>query len=285
MTRLRLLILRSVVIVSVALFSLPALRVLPRVSAQTNDYVVGPQDILTITVWDQADLTGKFNVEADGTFSFPLIGRVKGGGLTLRDLESELKKRLADGYFKNPQLSVAVEQYRSQRIFIVGEVRQPGTYPLTGDMTLIEAFARAGSSTPDAAGNAVIVRASAGRSQPTLPDQQDASEIIHVSLRELETGSLSNNVSLRDGDTIFVPRAEILTVYVFGQVKSPGAYPIKKDTTVLQALSLAGGVGDRGTTSKVRIVRLVSGKKTELKVNLDDPVQAGDTIIVLERFF
>jgi polysaccharide export outer membrane protein len=257
---------------------------LPGVAAQTNDYVIGPQDILTITIWDQSDLSGKFNVEADGTFTFPLIGRIKGGGLTLRELEEELKKRLADGYFKRPQLSVAVEQYRSQRIFIVGEVRQPGTFPLTGDMTLIEGFARAGGATPDAAGNAIIVRASDGRPTPGGSDEQTSAEIIHVSLRQLETGSLSNNVSLRDGDTIFVPRAEVLTVYVFGQVRSPGAFAIKKDMTVLQALSLAGGVNDRGTTSRIRIVRLVRGKKTELKVNLDDPVQAGDTIMVLERF-
>src|SRR4051812_21724567 len=86
---------------------------------QTIDYVVGPQDVLTITVWDQTDLSGKFAVEADGTFTFPLIGRVKAGSLTLREVEHTLKQRLADGFFRNPQVSVAIEQYRSQRIFIV----------------------------------------------------------------------------------------------------------------------------------------------------------------------
>src|SRR2546425_1391059 len=85
---------------------------------QAIDYVVGPQDVLTITVWDQADLSGKFAVEADGTFTFPLIGRVKAGGLTLRELEHAVKQRLADGVFRNPQVSVAIEQYRSQRIFV-----------------------------------------------------------------------------------------------------------------------------------------------------------------------
>src|SRR5687768_8687784 len=104
----------------------------------TIDYVVGPQDVLTITVWNQPNLSGKFSVETDGTFTFPLIGRIKAGGLTLREVEEALKKRLADGFFRHPQVSAAVEQYRSQRIFIVGEVRQPGPYPLTGDMTLIE---------------------------------------------------------------------------------------------------------------------------------------------------
>ncbi len=253
------------------------------VLAQSTDYVVGSQDVLTITLWDQPDLSGKFGVDSDGTFSFPLIGRVKAGGLTLQEVEKELKKRLADGYFKNPQLSVAVEQYRSQRIFIVGEVRQPGTYPLTGDMTLIEAFARAGSATPTAAGQVVIVRSPGEKSKPTLPGEQAASEVIHVSLKELETGSLNNKVALRDGDTIFVPRAE--TVYLFGEVKSPGAYPIQKDTTVLQALSLAGGVAERGSTSRIRIIRIVNGAKKELNAKLTDLVQAGDTIVVLERFF
>ena len=96
-------------------------------SAQSAaDYVVGPQDVLTIQVFDQPDLGGKYTVEADGTFTFPLIGRVKAGGLTLRGFEKRLKKRLADGFFKNPQVTVAVEQYRSQRVFVMGEVRSPG---------------------------------------------------------------------------------------------------------------------------------------------------------------
>src|SRR5678816_4504161 len=82
-------------------------------SAQSaGDYVIGPQDVLTIQVFDQADLGGKYAVETDGTFSFPLIGRITAGGMTLRNFEGELKKKLADGYFRNPQVTVAIEQYR-----------------------------------------------------------------------------------------------------------------------------------------------------------------------------
>src|SRR6185295_7780201 len=90
------------------------------------DYVIGPQDVLLIQVFDQPDLGGKYTVETDGTFTFPMVGRVKAGALTLRGFERELKARLADGYFKNPQITVAIEQYRSQRVFVMGEVRQPG---------------------------------------------------------------------------------------------------------------------------------------------------------------
>src|SRR5262245_16652214 len=86
--------------------------------APVTDYRVGPQDVLTITSYDQADLSGKFTVEADGTFTYPLIGRVKAGGLTLRALEESLKTRLKDdGYFRNPQVTVAVEPYKSQNVF------------------------------------------------------------------------------------------------------------------------------------------------------------------------
>src|SRR4029450_11868557 len=99
----------------------------------------------------------------------------------------------------------------------------------------------------------------------------------------LQMGRLSENAELRDGDTIFVPRAEL--VYVFGQVNRPGSYTLQRNTTVLQALSLAGGVTDRGTTGRIRIARVVEGKKVEVRVKVEDVVLAGDTIIVPERFF
>lgn len=273
----------TVFVLALSLLSVSSLSAQP---SSQSDYVVGPQDVLAITVWDQNDLSGKFTVEADGSFTFPLIGRVQAGGLTLRAIETELKKRLADGYFKNPQLTLAVDTYRSQKVFIVGEVRTPGTYNLTGDMSLIEALSRAGSTTANASTEVLIVHAAEGKAAtaPTLPSEAEAQNAIRVDLKDLQSGALHQNVALRDGDTIFVPRAEM--VYVFGQVKNPGAYALQtRDTTVLQALSLAGGVTDRGSTSRVKIVRLVKGDKTEIKVKLNDLVRPGDTIIVNERFF
>ena len=248
-----------------------------------GNYTIGAQDVLTIQVFDQPDLGGKYTVEADGTFSFPLVGRVKAGGMSLRGFEGELKKKLADGYFKNPQVTVAIEQYRSQRVFVMGEVRSPGPVALTGGMTLIEALARAGSTMPSASGEVAIVRAPQGANGPVLPNGDTASEIARASIRDLEAGVLKQNIELRDGDTIFVPRAE--TVYVFGQVKNPSAYAVQKDTTVLQALSLAGGVTENGAMNRIKIVRIVDGIKVELKMRLTDIVKPGDTIIVPERYF
>jgi polysaccharide export outer membrane protein len=255
-------------------------------------YIVGPQDVLIITSYDQPELTGKFTVEIDGTFSYPLIGRVRVTGMTLRDVESVLKKALVDQrFFVDPQLTVAIEQYRSQKVYIVGEVRTPGAYPLSGDMRLVEALALAGSTTLTASGEAVIVRSTnepvvvdPARLRPPDPNSPDPQNVVRVDLRELENGNLSQNVPLKNGDTIFVLRAE--NVYVFGQVKNPGAYPLRqKNTTVLQALSLAGGVTDRGSLGRVQIVRIVNGKKQEIRAQVADLVMPRDTIIVPERFF
>ncbi|PYR23623.1 MAG: hypothetical protein DMF94_00735 [Acidobacteria bacterium] len=272
---------------SVAAALVVALSATPAFSQAPSSYVVGAQDVLTITSYDQADLSGKFTIETDGTFTYPLIGRFRAGGLTLRRVEDDLKARLRDdGYFKNPQITVSVETYRSQKIFVVGEVRTPGSYPLSGNMALVEALARAGSTLPTASGEVIIVHAADPETAagPTLPVRTDGDNVTRVDLRALQNGEFANNTALRDGDTIFVPRAE--AIYVFGEVKNPGAYALQqKNTTVLQALSLAGGVVDRGSTSRIRIARIVGGEKQEIRAKLSDVVQPGDTIIVPERFF
>ena len=264
-------------LLATGLFVLPA-------SGQQPDYTVGAQDVLTVTVYDQPDLSGKFKVEADGAFTFPLVGRVPAAGQTLHTIEAELTKRLSDGYLKNPQVTVAVESYQSQRIFILGEVRAPGSYTLSGDMTLIEALSRAGSTTPAASDQILIVRPAPGKATgPTLPDLASDSTVLKINIRDLQEGDLTKNAPLKDGDTIVVPKAQ--AVYVFGQVKAPGAYAVSKGTSVLQALSLAGGVTDRGSTGRMKIVRTVEGKNREIKAKLTDVVEPGDTLIVGERFF
>lgn len=245
------------------------------------NYIIGPQDVLTISVLEDKDLSGKYTVEADGTFSFPLIGRVQAGGLTIRDFEAALKKRLMNGFFVNPQVAVGIELYRSQRVFVTGEVRQPGMIQLTGGMTLVEALTRAGGATSaTSSGEVAIVREKDSRA----PVSEDGDEPIRVNLRELETGGRVGNIELRDGDTIYVLRAE--SFYVFGEVKNPGAHSVREGLTVLQALALAGGATVDAALNRIRIVRMENGERKELKkVKLTDLVKAGDTIIVPERYF
>ena len=134
---------------------------------------------------------------------------------------------------------------------------------------------------------AVIVHAtSGGGAGPAAipgPSAATGDDTIRVDLQKLQSGTLTQNVALRPGDTIFIPRAE--TVFVSGQVRMPGEYPIRAGMTVRQALALAGGVTDRGSTRRVQIIRVVNGKETTLGGDLQTTVQAGDPVVVHERFF
>lgn len=269
-----------------------------------NGYTIGVRDVLEVQLFNQPELSGQYAVETDGAFSFPLIGRVEAAGLTVEQLEATLRARLLDGYFRNPRITVAVAEYRSQQVFVMGEVNSPGAYPLAAETSLIEVLALAGSVTSQSSGVVVIVRRGGGTSRDRATRNgvgengdddgvggQDAGEptslegpnTIRVNLRDLESGDLSGNVMLRDGDTVFVPRAAL--VYVLGEVREPGSFPIQEGLTVLQALSLAGGATEFAALNRIRIVRFVDGEKLELRAKLDDLVQPDDTIRVPVKFF
>jgi polysaccharide export outer membrane protein len=248
-------------------------------AAQTS-YVLGPQDVVNISVLGEEELSRKYTIEQDGTFTFPLIGRVTARGLTLRALEQEIRSKLAANYLKNPQVSVAVDAYQSQKVMVWGEVNQPNEYQLTGDMTLLSALAKAGSVTPNAGREAVIVRAA----RATGAGGTQEPEIIRVDLTDLQAGNMALNIPLRDGDTINIPKAQ--SAFVSGYVKNPGAYAVSEGMTVLQVLSLAGGLTERGSDRRINVTRTVDGNKKELKgVKLTSLVQPGDTIVVGQRIF
>ena len=245
------------------------------------NYVVGPEDVLTVTVYNEPQLTGNFRVEKDGEFNYPFLGRVRAGGRTVGELAEVIKARLADGYLRRPQVTVEVDPFRSQNVFVMGEVRTPGKYVLSGPVTLLDALARAGATT-DAAGPEVLILHPKDpiSGSPTLPDQRDA-EIVTVNLRDIQDGRLSRNVTIRDGDTIFVTKAD--RFFVVGQVRNAGSFILERNMTVLQAISTAGGISERGSTKRLRIVRIVGDKRTEFDAKPTDIVQPGDTIVVRQR--
>jgi polysaccharide export outer membrane protein len=182
------------------------------------------------------------------------------------------------GYLKNPEITVAIDTYQSQRVMVWGQVNEPGEYQLTGDMTLLSALARAGSVTSSAGREAVIVRPRTGNGEAGDP------EIIKVDLGDLQAGDMTLNIALRDGDTVNIPKA--LSVFVSGHVKNPGGYAVDEGMTVLQVLALAGGLTDRGSDRRINIMRTVDGKKKEMKgVKLTATVLPGDTIVVGQRIF
>jgi len=254
------------------------------VQKPSNDYIVGPQDVLKVTVFGVPELTRDVTVDTDGTFDFPLVGRIKASGLTVRAVETELKSRLSNGYLVNPTINVDVGAYRSQTVYILGEVREPGRKMLAGNASIMSALAEAGFTTN--AGSYVIVsHRPAGASTvegPVLPAANTAGQ-LRVSRKDLEMGR-AMNIRLQDGDTIFVPKAE--TFFISGFVRSPGSYPIDGDLNVLQALALAGGATEQAAQNRITIDRVVDGQLTHVKIKgLTDPVKPGDTIIVPRRFF
>jgi polysaccharide export outer membrane protein len=244
------------------------------------NYIVGPGDVLAVHVLYEPQLSGNFRVENDGHFSYPFLGRVGAGGRSVAAIAALLKERLSDGYLRNPQVTVDVEQFRSQSVFVMGEVRSPGKYILSGSITLLDALAQAGSPTPAAGAEVLVLHPKTLMQGPTLPTQADA-EVMRVNLREIEDGRLSRNVTIRDGDTIFVPKAE--RFFVIGMVRNPGAYVLERNMTVLQAISTAGGISERGSNRRLKIVRIVDNKRKEFDAKPTDLVQPSDTIVVRQR--
>jgi polysaccharide biosynthesis/export protein len=247
-----------------------------------SDYVVGPQDVLKVTVYDEPTMSGTYRVDTDGSFQYPMLGRVAAAGMRVRDIEQTLKTKLEDGFIRRAQVTVDVDQFRSRSVFIVGEVRSPGKYPMTGQMSLIEALAAAGSTTPAASSEVLILRSrDAVTAQPLTPEQVDQTNVTRISLADLQLGRLSENVNLKEGDTIFVPKAE--KFFITGQVRNPGAYTFERGLTVLQAISLAGGLSDKGSNRRIKVIRTVKGKKMQLGIDLADAIQPGDTLVVPQR--
>lgn len=250
----------------------------PPATLLNANYIVGAQDVLTVTVFNEAQLSGRFRVDHDGEFSYPFLGRLRASGNTVASIASLIKTKLADGYVRDPQVTVEVELFRSQHVFVMGEVRAPGKYTLTGSVTLVEALAQAGSTAATAGSEVLVLRPkkpTAG--QPTLRESPDA-DVQRINLRDIQAGNLTANVLVRDGDTIFVPRAQ--RFFVTGYVRSPGAYVLEPNMTVLQAISTAGGITELGSDKRLRIVR----NKKEIEVKPTDLVQPDDTIVVRRRF-
>jgi polysaccharide export outer membrane protein len=255
-----------------------------------DDYAVGPEDEISITVWDHPDLTRKIRVNLEGNISFPLIGEVQVEGLTTIEIEKKLRDLLDKDYIINPQVSVTIETFKSSKVSIMGEVKTPGSYALTRRMTVVEALSLAGGLLSEADHEIMIVRPKKGGqpSRPFLPENVDESEIIRIQIRDVlqrdsVQGEKARNIEVRNGDTIFVPKARMF--YVTGEVTKPGQYAYQKGMSLLHAISTAGGFNEKARRSKVKVVREVQGKEVELTLSLAQPIEPGDTVVVPESFW
>lgn len=167
----------------------------PSQQVYVEDTTLGVGDEFLVRVFRQKDMTDTYVISAEGTISFPLIGVVEAAGKTPAQLETVLRDRLADGYLKNPQVSILVKEYKSKKVSILGQVQKPGTLFYTEGMTIIEAIAQAGGFTNMARKNAVTVtRVEAGQKTTyTLP------------VSSIEAGK-AENFLIRPGDVVSVPR-------------------------------------------------------------------------------
>lgn len=249
-------------------------------------YLVGPSDVLAIKVLDEPSLSGEFNVDSDGTITFPYLQRVKVVGLTLREVETLIAGGLRDGYVRRAEVSAEIKTYRSRSIYVMGEVKAPGKYNIDGPVTLLELIARAGSFTNTAGPQLIVQRykdgiAAAVATAPAAPGSTDSAELLRVNIEDLKQGRFTANFLLQDSDTIIVPAAD--RFYVTGFVKTPGAFVLRPGMTVQQAIAEAGGLTERGSTRRLKINRNVNGKDVEISVKMTDLVRANDTIKVPQR--
>jgi polysaccharide export outer membrane protein len=286
-----------------------------------QEYEIGPADVLNVIVLGQAPMTGEMAVDADGMLNFPFLGRVKASGLSPGQLERKLITLLSEGYLKRPQVAVTVKQYRSQRVFVTGEVQRPGPYGLRPDRSLLTLLQDVGDLTPNVGHEVIVIRAplaptwtpapaegAAGeeagnggtgddvakaappppapeptaRTTPFLPGEVTGSRVFRLNLRDIRSGYPDKDMRLEVGDTVYVPKAA--QIYVSGHVAKPGAYRYEEGLTVFQALALAGSPTERGS-GKVKIIRLVDGKRKEFRPKMTDPMLPEDTLHVPERFF
>lgn len=253
----------------------------PEPAAQASlEYIVGTQDRLSITVVDEPTLTRVVTVGSDGGFDYPFIGVVKAAGLTVRAIQQDITVRLKEKYLRNPLVSIEVETYRSQVVYVWGQVKTPGSVTLMGNITLTEALARAGSPTPDAGAYIEINR----RSRQASGDAQGEKPAAErITMADVQSGR-AQDVLLSDGDTVFVPKAEMF--FVTGFVRNGGPFLHEAGMTVSRAVSMAGGITEKGSRSRIRITRIVDGKQVVIKdVKLEDVVQPGDSVEVLPRLW
>lgn len=222
-----------------------------------SDYIIGPSDLIEVKVLESEKLTATERVDASGYINLPLIDNVQVNGLTPIRAEEKIEMLLKDGgYINNPHVSVFVREYKSNTVSVLGYVNQPGNYELIGKVTLLDALALAKGLDKDAGTTVYITREKTGRQEKIMVDLDDLFE---------KTGSSDQaNLVISSGDKIYVPEAS--NVFVDGAVGKPGSYPIDDgETTLSQALTMAGGLTSYADRGDVSLIRYLSDGRREVE--------------------
>jgi polysaccharide export outer membrane protein len=251
--------------------------------SRDEDYRIGPNDVLSIAVLQASELNTSVRVSEQGEVSIGLAGIVPVGGLTLRQAEQAIKARLQQKYIRDPEVVVQVTEIQSHPISVLGAVRKPGVFQVRGTKTLLEVLSLA-EGVADTAGDSVIVmRGQAGIGGPATEGSPTAAP-IEVKLKTLLASTdPAANISIHPGDVVKVPQAAM--VYVVGEVKKPGAFPMPSNEklTVLRAIALGEGLAPTAAKGDVLILRSKeNGERHEIAVHLDRILKSKETDIVLQ---
>lgn len=241
-------------------------------AAHAADYKIGAGDLLRINVFDHAELAQEARVSDSGNITFPLIGQIQVAGLSTRDAETLVARRLAEGgYLRQPQVSIIVSEYQSQKVGVLGQVAKPGQYPLTQSQHVLDLLAQAGGVLSETADEeATLVRSDGTRTQ--------------INLKKLLDGQPDLNAQVQNGDMLYVPRAS--QFYIYGEVQKPGTYKLTRNLTVSQAISMGGGLTPRGTERRAVVKRRdESGKERKVSVGSSDVLQPDDVLMIKESLF
>lgn len=240
------------------------------------EHTLGPGDVIRVTVYQNPDLTTETRISEQGQITFPLIGAVNIGGLSVGAAQDRIAKQLRDGSFViKPQVALFVTQVRSSQISILGQVAKPGRYPIEAvNSKVSEMIAAAGGVVP---GGADVVSLSGTRDGKPIKLQIDLPAI-------LQAGNTTQDMTVVNGDILFVDRAP--SYYIYGEVQRPGVFRLERGTTLMQALAQGGGLTARGTERGMKVHRRdVGGVVHVLDLKLNDPVVADDVIYVRESIF
>jgi polysaccharide export outer membrane protein len=240
------------------------------------DYPLGAGDSIRIQVFQNPDLTVETRVSENGAITYPLIGSVKLGGISITEAEKTIANALQKGGFiQKPQVNIVLVQIRGNQVAVLGQVNRPGRFPLeTANTRLSDMLAMAGGATPVGDDIAIVTGMRSGK-----PFRQQI-DIPSIYL----TNKVQNDLVLQGGDSIYVHRAPVF--YIYGEAQRPGAYRIERDMTIMQALALGGGPTVRGTEKRLRLHRKTAdGSIQQLEPQLTDPLQPNDVIYVKESLF
>ncbi|RMD68673.1 MAG: iron dicitrate ABC transporter ATP-binding protein [Gammaproteobacteria bacterium] len=216
-----------------------------------ESYRLGPGDVIEVVVFDVPELSREAQVDGYGRITLPLIGEVPVGGKTVAEAERQIASLYEASYVRNPQVSVLVKEHRSHRVTVMGAVKEPKVYAVQRSVRLVDALAMAGGLAENA-GHTIHVM------DFVIDDKgKRVRRSLVIDLNDLLNGKGNLNIVLGENAVIHVPEAGV--VYVEGAVKKPGAYPLHRDTTVLKAVTMAGGLEFEAEKSSIKVLRSDAG--------------------------